>query len=69
LDRKVLSRAGAAGAILGIVGIGLFVLLWVVLGSAGVDTFMRLVIAVCVPPAVLALVMGIYFLVTRSRTD
>ncbi len=67
LNRKVLSRATIAGAALGMVGIGLFIFLWSTLGSAGVEPFSRLVMSICLPPAVLAAVVGIYFLVTRSR--
>lgn len=67
MDRNLLSRVGAAGAVLGVVGIGLFVLLWVVLGSLGVDTFMRVVISVCVPPALMALGVGVYMLITAQR--
>lgn len=67
LDRKLLSRAGLMGLGLAAGGIGLFILLWVVLGNAGIDTFARLMIAICVPPALIALAVGVYFLVTRAK--
>jgi len=50
-------------------GVGLFVLIWVVLGSAGVDNFARLMVALCVPPALIALGVGLFFLATRSRAE
>jgi lipopolysaccharide export LptBFGC system permease protein LptF len=67
LDRQLLSRAGVVGLVLAVLGIGLFVGLWAVLGNAGMDDFPRLVIAVCVPPAVLALAVGVFFLVARRE--
>jgi predicted lipid-binding transport protein (Tim44 family) len=62
-----ISRIGLTGAVLGIVLIGLFIGLWIVLGSAGVEVFPRLVIAVCAPPSILAALIGIYLLLTRPR--
>jgi hypothetical protein len=67
LDRKLITRAGFIGLVLAAGGIGLFVLLWVVLGNAGIDTFARLMIAICIPPALIALAVGVYFLVTRAK--
>lgn len=67
LDRKLITRAGLMGLVLAAGGIGLFILLWVVMGNAGLDTFARLIIAICVPPALIALAVGVYFLVTRAK--
>lgn len=67
LDRKLLSRAGLMGILLAVFGIGLFVLLWVVLGNAGMDNFARLMISICVPPALIALGVGLFFLATREK--
>ena len=61
--------SGLMGLLLAGGGIGLFVLIWVVLGSAGVDTFARLMVAICVPPALIALGVGLFFLATRSRAE
>lgn len=62
LDSRRLKRASIAGVALAAAGIVLFVLLWIVLGNAGVDQFPRLILSLCVPPGVIALIMGIYFL-------
>lgn len=67
LDTKLISRVGTAGAVLGVLGILLFGFVWGVAGSANVAVFPRLVMAVCVPPAVMAGVVGGYLLVIRSR--
>lgn len=73
LNTKNLSRATIAGALLAGGGIALFAILWIVLGNAGVDQFARLITALCVPPALMAALMGGYFLLMRpqphDRTD
>lgn len=65
LNRKTLSRATLAGAALAMGGVGLFILLWVVLGNAGVDQFPRLILSMCVPPALIAALVGGFFLLVR----
>jgi hypothetical protein len=64
-DGKLLSRTVIAGGILAVVAIGLFLLLWT--AFSGLDDFVRLMLSVCIPPAALALIAGVFFLVTRSR--
>ncbi len=64
-DPKTVQRMVFAGGILAVVAILLFVLLWVILGSAGVQQFQRLILSLCVPPAVIALLLGGYFLFSR----
>ena len=53
------------GAALGLAGVVLFVLMWGALGNAGVDFFPRMVVSVCAPPALIALAVGVYFLVIQ----
>jgi hypothetical protein len=65
IDKKSISRIGLIGAVLGTVTIGLFLLLWFVLGNMGMSDFPRIVASVCVPPTLLSLLFGIYFLTTR----
>lgn len=62
VNKKTLSRAGLAGAGLGLLGISSFLGLWLILGAMGVDTLLRLVVAVCAPPGVLTLVIAAYAL-------
>lgn len=64
-DPKTLRRFLIGGAVLAVGGIILFVLLWLALGGAGVQQFPRLVLSMCVPPAVIALLLGGYFLISR----
>jgi len=69
IDRRRVTRAGIAGAVLGIVGIGLFIAMWLLLGSMNVSTVIRLVVSVCVPPALISTFMGVYLLVTHSKNQ
>lgn len=68
-DGKTVSRIGLIGAIIGIVAIGLFVALWVILGNANMDAFPRLIISVCVPPALMTAFLGVYVLVMGGRNN
>ncbi|MBI5670333.1 MAG: hypothetical protein HZC41_20260 [Chloroflexi bacterium] len=67
LKRSSLSRASVAGAALAVVGIILFIVLWVVMGQLGATNLARLLVALCLPPVVIAAMIGAYVLITRSR--
>lgn len=67
VNRRALSRASIFGAILGVAAIILFVVFWVVLGQLGVTQFARLFLALCVPPAIIAAIVGGYVLIARPR--
>lgn len=67
VNKTALSRAGIVGAVLGGFGILLFIALWVGLGQAGVQQYTRLFLALCLPPAVIALLVGLYALWWRAR--
>ncbi len=69
VNKTALSRAGIAGGILGVFGILLFLALWFVMGQAGVQQYTRLFLALCIPPAVIALLVGVYALWWRRRRD
>lgn len=62
-----ISKASAAGVLLAAAAIGLFVLLYTLLGNAGVDQFPALVVSLCAPPGILALLIGIYLLVVAPQ--
>jgi hypothetical protein len=66
-DRKTISRAGIAGAVLAVLGIALFMGIYIAFGNLGVDPFIRLISALCIPPAVIAAIIGGYMLVVRPR--
>jgi lipopolysaccharide export LptBFGC system permease protein LptF len=51
---------------LALAGVILFALLWIGLGNAGLGNLPRLVLALCLPPAVIAVLLGGYVLV-RGR--
>ncbi|MFN8373234.1 MAG: hypothetical protein U0694_10215 [Anaerolineae bacterium] len=55
------------GFLLSVFGIILFIVLWIVFGQSGMEAFPRLVLSLCLPPAAIALVMGIYILVVRPK--
>jgi hypothetical protein len=70
LNRSSLTRALMAGAALAVLGIALFAGLWVVLGSQGVDQTARLLLSLCIPPAIIAALLGAYFLLAQpGRKD
>jgi len=54
-------------SILGIVAIGLFLLIYSVLSQNDVGQFPSLVIALCVPPAIIAVLLGLYILFGPNR--
>ncbi|MAS33018.1 MAG: hypothetical protein CL610_03360 [Anaerolineaceae bacterium] len=67
LNRRRLTRAAIIGGGMGLGGVLAFLLLWVGLGSAGVDQFPRLIMSVCLPPALIALIFGVYFLFFQPK--
>jgi hypothetical protein len=67
INSKSLVRASIAGVILAVLGIVSFIALWVVLGNAGVDQLARLVVSICLPPALIATLLGVYFLFLQSK--
>jgi lipopolysaccharide export LptBFGC system permease protein LptF len=67
MDSKRLLRGQVAVLLLVLVGIGLFALLWQGMGAAGVANAPRLLVSICLPPAIIAIVIGVYFLVVRTR--
>ncbi|NWG18567.1 MAG: hypothetical protein HXY41_18245 [Chloroflexi bacterium] len=54
-----------AGVALALVGIALFLILWSVLGQLGAQPFARMLIALCVPPAIIAAILGVYILLPK----
>ena len=67
VNRRALSRAGIFGAVLGITAIILFVVFWVVLGQTSLTVFARLFLALCLPPGIIAALVGGYVLIARPR--
>jgi hypothetical protein len=63
IDRKRLNRALIAGGVLAAIGIVLFLVLYSTLNE--MDFTPRLFIALCIPPALIALIMGIVTLFVR----
>ena len=63
LNKRGLTRASITGVGLAVSGILLFVILWLALSS--LDQFPRLIISVCLPPALIALAVGIFFLMFK----
>ncbi len=66
--RRALSRASIIGAVLGIGAIILFIVLWVALSGTDLSLIARILLSLCIPPALLAALMGVYLLVIRPRT-
>lgn len=66
MESKRLVNASIVGGLLAVLGIGLFLLLYVGLGAADVQGAPRLFGALCTPPVVIGLIVGVYSL-TRRR--
>ena len=67
-NRQNLTQASKLGTGLAVGGIVLFVGLWLVLGSMDVDQIPRLLISLCLPPALMAGAIGGYMLLVRPRS-
>lgn len=65
INQKTLLRAGIAGAGLGFLGVGAFIGMWILLDQAGMADFPRLITALCIPPALIALIIGLYMLIVQ----
>jgi hypothetical protein len=63
-----LSRPLIIGGVMAAGGIVLFLILYAALTSAGVDALTRVVVALCIPPAIMAVLVGGYFLWGRGRS-
>lgn len=66
LDNRSLMRAGIAGAGLGILGIFLFVGMWALLGTLGINSLVRMILSVCLPPFVIGGIVAIYAVANQS---
>ncbi len=67
LNKKTLTRASMAGVGLAIFGIVLFGILWVALAQTGLQPLARLIAALCIPPAVIAAILGVYVLTRKPN--
>lgn len=65
MDSKPLINASLVGGLLAILGVGLFLLIYVGLGAADVQGAPRLFGALCTPPVVIGLVVGVYSMIRR----
>jgi hypothetical protein len=61
VNKQALSRASVAGVVLSIVAIVLFVVFWLVLGQVGLEHIPRLLLSLCVPPAIIGVIAVVYF--------
>ncbi len=63
--KEGLSKGSKIGAVLGVLAIILFIVLWIGLGQLGLAQAPRLFGAMCIPPAVIAGILGAYLLIVR----
>jgi hypothetical protein len=63
IDRRALSRGLIAGAVLAVFALILFFVLWSAL--SGIEQVARLFIALCVPPGIVGVIVGVYALFFR----
>jgi hypothetical protein len=69
VESKRLVNASIVGGLLAILGVGLFLLLYVGLGAADIQGAPRLFGALCTPPVVIGLIVGTYWLTRRSNVN
>ena len=67
VNPEALKRASKFGAFLGVFAIIAFVVLWVLLGKIGAEQIPRLFLSLCIPPALIGLIILGYILYARSR--
>ncbi|CAG1772779.1 hypothetical protein BAC2_03021 [uncultured bacterium] len=61
--RPNLSKPLIMGAVLAVLGVVLFLVIYIALAES--EAIIRLFVAMCVPPAVIAAIIGVYVLVAR----
>jgi len=66
-SKETLSKASTLGVTLGVGGVALFVVIWLLLENAGLEQIPRLLISLCLPPAIMAGLIGGYMLLARPR--
>lgn len=67
LNQQNLSRATLIAIALAVAGIIFFIALWIVLGTTGVDQVTRLLLSLCLPPGLIAIIIGGYFLLVQPK--
>ncbi len=67
-DNRFLVQALVAGALLAVLGVGVFLLMYFVV-LAGADVLARLLGSLLVPPLLIALVIGGYALVRQGDSE
>lgn len=67
LNKNNLSRATFIAIGLAVGGIILFFVIWGLLGNTGMDAFARLILSLCIPPGLMAALIGGYFLLSQSQ--
>ena len=67
IDSQNLPRIAIIGAVLAVLGVVLFIVIWVMMGNAGVEQLPRLVVSICLPPAIIAAILGAYVLMRPNR--
>jgi hypothetical protein len=69
VNRRTMGRATAIGIALAAAGIALFVIVWLMLEGLSLSRVPRLFIAICLPPAVIAGLIGLYVLLVKPRSS
>lgn len=63
LKKRGLSRAAVLGFGIVVSAVVLFLIFWIGLSNTDMAPFPRVLISVCIPPAVIAALIGIYMLI------
>ncbi len=65
--RQQLNRALIIGAVFAVVGVAAFVVIWLAFSS--LDDAPRLFLALCLPPFIIAVLAGVYRLISTRGTS
>lgn len=66
-DGKRIIRESGVGVALAVVGIVSFIVLWVLLGNAGLANAPRLFASMCIPPVIIAALFGVYMAFVKRK--
>lgn len=69
MDNRRLLNASMVGILLAVLGVGLFLLMYVALGAAGAESAVRLFGALCTPPVIIGVAVLLYSAITRRGSN
>ena len=70
INKSSMTKASVIGSVMAVGGIILFVILYTALRNSGADPVQRVVVALCIPPILMGVLVGGYFwFMQRGKTQ